>query len=619
MALSGHARHNAALSVEYSWSLNIDVRWTSFTTNGVPAMPFRFACNGLALLGAFAVCTLLLSAPIARAENEGQDDLDKATDKKLSAESLDDLSQVVDLCESALKKGLDTSNTQFANNLLTGTLLEHANVLTKDIVERKPAPAGWPQLRLLALGDLEKALKVDPQLATAHLMIARLQQLPGGDRKAAVKEAQQAFDLSKDKPETQVSALVLQADLSEDPQKKLDYFNQALKIAPNNQEALRQRGMFLLLTGKVKQAIDDLDAAAKADPENPEIQEVRGLALFMSKRNNEAIDAFSEEIKLMPEAASPYLHRARVYAADKKTKEALDDVQHALKNEPDNPQHVAEALLLRAQVHQQAGDVKTARADLDEVLKEIPDWAPALEFRAILAAQANDYPAAIDDLQALLKKAPQSSDLLNQLALLYQANKQPRKAIATYGDSLASNPESFTALRGRADAYLNVGKHAEAVADYEAALKINPEDSGVLNNLAWVLATSPDDNVRNGKRAIELATQAAKLGDYKQGFVLSTLAAGYAETGDFDTARQWSQKAVDLGSKDPDTNTQLKKELSSYENKKPWREKQVIEESDDSGSFSPAEKNSSAKKLPGPPPVIDKDSAASNDTSTKKD
>jgi len=564
-------------------------------------MSFRFASSRLICLSVAVIGTTLWCTGVSRAENAGQDDLDSASDKKLAAESLDDLSQVVNLCESALKKGLDASNTEFANNLLTGTLLERASVLSKKIVQDKPA--GWAQLRILAMGDLEKALKINPQLAPAQLMIARLQQLPGGDHAAALKAAQTALDLSKDKQEDQVEALVLLADLSDEPDKKLDYFSQALKIAPNNLEALRQRGMFLLLSGKVQEATADLDAAAKADPDNPELQEIRGLAWFTLKQNDQAIDAFSEEIKLLPNAAAPYMHRAQVYAAEK---------------EPDKLEHVVETLRLRAVVHQQAGDTKAARADVDEALKDVPDWAPALELRAILSTAEKDYAQAIDDSLTLLKKSPHNPELLDQLGVLYEANKQPRKAIATYSEALTANPESLSALRGRADAYLSVGKHAEAVADYESALKINPEDLGVLNNLAWVLATSPDDNVRNGKRAIELGTQAAKQSDYKQAYILSTLAASYAESGDFDAARQWSQKAVDLGSDDADVNTQLKKELSSYESKKPWREKQVIDEKKDSESSAPPDANSSAKKLPAPPPLKNAGSTA-NDTTTKNE
>ena len=123
-----------------------------------------------------------------------------------------------------------------------------------------------------------------------------------------------------------------------------------------------------------------------------------------------------------------------------------------------------------------------------------------------------------------------------------------------------------------ADAYLNLGKQAEAIADYEKAIKLEPKEEGVLNNLAWVLATSPDAKLRDGKRAIQLATQACELSDYKLAYILSTLAAAYAESGDFQKAIQWSSKAVEIGDKDHDTS--LKKELESYKAGKPWRELQ---------------------------------------------
>ena len=72
-----------------------------------------------------AICFILavIAAP-AVAENEGQADLDKATQLKVAAESLDDLNEVVDHADSALEKGLDADNKKFAEQLLISSLMQ---------------------------------------------------------------------------------------------------------------------------------------------------------------------------------------------------------------------------------------------------------------------------------------------------------------------------------------------------------------------------------------------------------------------------------------------------------------------------------------------------------------
>src|SRR5690606_11096377 len=122
------------------------------------------------------------------------------------------------------------------------------------------------------------------------------------------------------------------------------------------------------------------------------------------------------------------------------------------------------------------------------------------------------------------------------LALYYLFAKQARAAIGAYSEVLEKDDDNVAALRGRADAYLNIGEHAKAVADFKKAIEVEPEDTGLLNNYAWVLATSPDDDVRDGKLSVELATKAVEARDSKESHILSTLAAAYAEAGDYQKA-----------------------------------------------------------------------------------
>ncbi|MFP6649359.1 MAG: tetratricopeptide repeat protein [Pirellulaceae bacterium] len=149
-------------------------------------------------------------------------------------------------------------------------------------------------------------------------------------------------------------------------------------------------------------------------------------------------------------------------------------------------------------------------------------------------------------------------------------------AIEEFSRVIEIDKENWVAFYSRGDTQLNIGKHKEAIGDYNVALELKKDSDGLLNNFAWVLATSPVDELRDGKRAVELALRACELSEYKKPHILSTLAAAYAETGDFDTAIKWSSKAVEISQED--IQDQLKDELKSYKKGKPWRELKEDEE-----------------------------------------
>ena len=224
-------------------------------------------------------------------------------------------------------------------------------------------------------------------------------------------------------------------------------------------------------------------------------------------------------------------------------------------------------------------------------------------MRSIIAGQMNDFDLAIKDIKVLVDDDPRNPMLKQQLAMLYNAADEPEKSVKIYDDLVELAPEDASMFRGRGDAYLSLSEHEKAVADYDEALDIDPEDSGVMNNLAWVLATSPDESVRDGERAVELATKAAELTEFELPHILSTLASGYAEMGDFEKAREWAEKAVNL-SEDEEQKKGLNEELERYKLDKPWREDQLKEleekrekmkESDSDEDDSKSDKDSDSK------------------------
>jgi tetratricopeptide (TPR) repeat protein len=527
----------------------------------------RHTAGWLAISLLTLCCSTVFCPSTARAENAGQAALDQATEAKLSAEGFEDLAEVIRLCRSALRLGLDEKNTTFASEMLASTLTQRAEIVSTEIFDHSTPSPRWPELRRLALSDLEESLTLNAEQPDAQYMVGRLNSLPGGDRARAKSALDAAVRLTEKDPPARSKALLIRAGLGEDDEQRLADYNEAVKIAPRSAEAFRSRGLYYLSKDEFDPALADLDKAIEFDPTSADSFEAKGVAQFMMKDYDASLKTLDKAIELAPEIPLAYTHRARIYAIRGDNDQALADLAKALELQP----RAIDFLLLRARVYQQARKFDKALIDVNQVLRLSPGLEDALKLHAMLAAGTGRIDQAISDLEELNIETPDNTELMLQLALFYAADKQPQKAVDTYGEVLAKDPKSWLAYRGRADAYLSLSKQSAALDDYEAALKLHPEDSGILNNLAWLLGTSTEDNLRNGKRAIELATEACKLTDYKQAHILSTLAASYAETGDFETAMKWSRKAVELGGS-KEMKEQLGKELDSYKQHKAWRE-----------------------------------------------
>ncbi|MEZ5329290.1 MAG: ASPIC/UnbV domain-containing protein [Verrucomicrobiales bacterium] len=101
------------------------------------------------------------------------------------------------------------------------------------------------------------------------------------------------------------------------------------------------------------------------------------------------------------------------------------------------------------------------------------------------------------------------------------------------------------------DELMKRGNAAQALSVYEQAVTINDNDTTLLNNLAWQLAAHPNPKVRDGKRAVKWAEKAATLTDNKDPSILDTLAAAYAQAGDFKKAVTTAQRAASLTKRQP--------------------------------------------------------------------
>ena len=507
----------------------------------------------------------LMTAPAVSLAAEGDALIDKATDLKLEAKNFDDLEEVAKLCEEALAKGVSDDNKEFAVQLLAGTLLERANQMSRAILGERPDNR-WPSIRKLIMEDMGRILKHDAKHVDALLLQARLQLLPGGQAQLALDSVETVLNELEDDDLRLAEAYLVQASLQKEPEQRLASLNKALDVDPEHSDARQQRAFINLGLKNFEDAIKDLETILETDAENMTVAVALAEALVQSDKFDDAIAVVDGIIKVRPKNSAGYELKAELYLTAEKFDEAIEQLNKAIEI---NPKSVS-GLLTRARLLIIKGETEDAKKDIGRVQQLQPNSPQALLLLSAVYEQEEKYSDAARLLEQLLEFNPANTQLRMQLAMNYSMGDFHDAAIGEFSKVIRQDPKNWLAKYSRADTYLNVGKHKEAIADYEAALKINREYDNLLNNLAWVLSTSPVDDVRDGKRAVELALKACEVSNYEKPHILSTLAAAYAESGDFKNAVKWAKKAVEIGRED--IQEQLEHELKSYSKKKPWRE-----------------------------------------------
>jgi len=186
----------------------------------------------------------------------------------------------------------------------------------------------------------------------------------------------------------------------------------------------------------------------------------------------------------------------------------------------------------------------------------------------------HQYAQAIEEFQKALKEEPKHVESLYLLASCLARMDRQEEAIPYARKAAALMPNSAT-IAGLLGALLShTGQYSEALMYLKAAYAANPGDVSIANNLAWVLATCPVSIRRDGHRAVQLAEWVCKATAYKSPPLLDTLAAAYAEVGQFDQAVRTTLQAIEIVRNNPKASTAtLESRLELYKAGKPYREK----------------------------------------------
>ena len=113
-----------------------------------------------------------------------------------------------------------------------------------------------------------------------------------------------------------------------------------------------------------------------------------------------------------------------------------------------------------------------------------------------------------------------------------------------YRKFLEIEPGNVEARNTLGTALIQQGRVSEAIVQWQEVLAIEADNGNAASNLAWVFATCPEDSIRDGTRAVELAEKAMRLSGGKIAMIYQVLAAAYAENGRFSDAIDTAHEAV---------------------------------------------------------------------------
>jgi len=240
--------------------------------------------------------------------------------------------------------------------------------------------------------------------------------------------------------------------------------------------------------------------------------------------------------------------------------------------------------------HTNFGMLLTERGQLDDALFH---FQAALDVRSSSAHSHYDLSLALihgDIANALARKGrldeamlhlreavkfqPDYADAHYNLGTALFQKGELNEAIAEYRTTLSIHPYDAGAHTSLGNALVQKGFLGEAVDHYEKALQSEPDSILPLNNLAWVMSTGPDDSLRNNEIAVELATKANQLSKESNPVFTRTLAAAYAQAGQFEkaieTARRASEQANAQGVRG--LALQIQEDVDLYQRRTPLRD-----------------------------------------------
>jgi tetratricopeptide (TPR) repeat protein len=421
-----------------------------------------------------------------------------------------------------------------------------------------------------ALAELEKSLALNPYYAKAHndkgYVLFKM-----GKYQEAVSCFEKALQLD---PELAMAysnyGFVLESMGRID--EAISRYNRALEINPMLTNAMCNLANVFRVQGKLDKAGEYYRKALEIKPYLTEARSNLGVVLQGQGSIDEAISYFRKALETEDDYVPAHYNLGLAFQSQGKIDEALDCFEKAIQLQDDYvPAHYSLGTVFQSQ-----GNIDQAISQYRKVLQLSPDHTNAYYSLGVATAMKGHSVEAIGYFRESLNRSPNNADAHYNLAGLLSGSGELPEAAKHYNEALRIKPDHFKAQANLAGVLVKLGRIPQALDLYYRMLKVNPQQVGVLNIIAWILATSDDVNVANPTRAINFAQKACELTNYEVPQLLDTLAAAYAAAGEFGKAVETAEKAVQSASAADNVilAERIGKRLELYKQNRPYRDSQ---------------------------------------------
>lgn len=273
---------------------------------------------------------------------------------------------------------------------------------------------------------------------------------------------------------------------------------------------------------------------------NAEYDCYRGDEYFANGKYDLAIIEYTKLIKSYPGRFEAYHKRGDTWYHKQSYDQAIADYSKAIELNPKN----VEAFFQRGDIWYTKEKYEDAILDYSQAIRLCQECAQFYFRRAEAWFEKGFFDMAINDFTKVIELAPKDYLSYKKRGDAHVKMGHWEKAIADYTSVINKTPKNAILIFNRGVLWSEIEKYENAITDFSKAIELNPKDDISYNRLAWILATTSNSLYRDGSRAVALAQKAVQIKKCPE--YLDTLAAAYAESGDFANAVKTEQEAYEL-------------------------------------------------------------------------